>query len=52
MRLTTGSRVSINGVQGTVVVTDWLGNPKMVKYDRNDNIFEVRDQIIVPIIQP
>jgi len=50
MKLSTGSRVTINGKNGTVVVTDWHGNAKMVKYDNKDYIFEVRDETIKPII--
>ena len=50
MGLSTGSRITINGINGTAVVTDWAGNVKMAKYDRSDFIFEVKDHHIEPII--
>lgn len=51
MRLSTGSRIKINGINGSVVVTDWNGNAVMVKFDKSDKIFNVTDQIIEPIVQ-
>jgi len=50
MGLSTGSRVTINGIPGVAVVTNWRGDAVMVKYDKSDDIFDVRDQVILPII--
>ena len=50
MRLSTGSRITINGINGTVVVTDINGNPLMARYDINDKPFTITNQIILPII--
>ena len=50
MGLSTGSRITIDGVNGTAIVTDWDGNPVMVKYDRSDKIFNVDGHTIEPII--
>lgn len=51
MKLSTGSRVKINGIYGTVVVTNWRGEAVFVKYDKGDDIFMVRGQKIEPVIQ-
>ncbi len=49
MNLSTGSRITIDGINGTAIVTDWKGNALMAKYDREDHIFELTDQVIIPI---
>jgi hypothetical protein len=51
MRLTTGSRITIDGRQGTVVVTNQYNIPVMVKYDNSDQILEVTNQVIKPFVQ-
>lgn len=51
MGLSTGSRITINGVNGTVVVTNQRGEAVFVKYDSKDFIFKVRDERIEPIVQ-
>lgn len=51
MGLGTGSRITIDGVNGTVVVTDWAGNALQVRYDRDDKIFSVINHTIIPIVQ-
>jgi hypothetical protein len=52
MRYSTGSRVEINGMNCTVVVTNWKGEPVTVKIDKNDRMISVRpDDKVKPIIQ-
>ena len=51
MRLSTGSRITINGINGTAIVTDWNGNPVMVKYDKSEIVFNVKENhVIKPIV--
>lgn len=49
MKYSTGSRITINGKNGTVVVAYENGGAAMFKYDDSDSIFEVKDQTIKPI---
>ena len=50
MGLSTGSRITINGICGTAIVTNQHGDAVFVKYDKSDVVFMVRDQVIEPII--
>jgi len=49
MGLSTGSRITINGIHGTAIIVNWQGDAKMVKYDKSDFIFEVTNQTIEPV---
>jgi hypothetical protein len=52
MKYSTGSRISVNDVNCTVVITDWKGNPITVKRDSNDKMFDVKPgDKLVPIVQ-
>lgn len=50
MRLSTGSRIKIDGVNGTVIVTDSKGNVCMAKFDNEERIFEIKKMKVEPII--
>lgn len=52
MRYSTGSRISFNNKNCTVVITDQHGNPLIVKSDTTDKLFDVKENDVVsPIIQ-
>lgn len=49
----TGSRVTVDGINCVVIVTDTNGQPVTVKADPTNTIFEINgNHKISPIIQP